>query len=278
MALSNDLIGTALPPTTLEWDDREVMLYALGVGARPPRELTLLDESKGPDVLPTFALIANFWAVRDVRSALGTTEGTMVHAAQALEVHRPVPARGAVETQARLTALWDKGRNTVCELTSTGLDSDGLLFTARSTTMLLGVGGWGGERGTTDAAPDPGEAAPDAVFDDVIRPEQSAIYRLSGDRNPLHIDPEAARRAGFDDVFLHGLCTMGFAARAVIATMAGGEPARLRSIACRFAKPVFLDAPLRTELWHHQGAEATTLFRSQQDGTVALGSGTATVI
>jgi acyl dehydratase len=109
---------------------------------------------------------------------------------------------------------------------------------------------------------------------DTIRAEQAAIYRLSGDRNPLHIDPAAARKFGFDDVFLHGLCTLGFAARALINVLGDGDPISLTSISCRFAKPVKLGAELRTEIWR-DGAAAR--FQSLQGDVVALASGTATL-
>ena len=100
------------------------------------------------------------------------------------------------------------------------------------------------------------------------------MYRLSGDRNPLHIDPAAARKAGFDDVFLHGLCTFGFAARAIINSLGQGDPNTLQSISCRFAKPVKLGAPLRTEVWR-DGAQVR--FRTSQGPVVALSSGAATL-
>lgn len=112
------------------------------------------------------------------------------------------------------------------------------------------------------------------MFDDVVRPEQAALYRLSGDRNQLHIDPEAARKYGFDDVFLHGLCTLGFAARAVIDRIGDGDPQSLASLGCRFSKQVKLDAPLRTEIWR---TEDSVRFRTLQGDVVALSSGTATL-
>jgi acyl dehydratase len=112
------------------------------------------------------------------------------------------------------------------------------------------------------------------LCDDVIRPEQAAIYRMSGDRNQLHIDPETARKFGFDDVFLHGLCTLGFAARALINRIGHGDPRALTSLSCRFVKPVKLDAPLRTEIW---GTGGSARFRTLQGDVVALSSGTATV-
>ncbi|OBH90225.1 MULTISPECIES: MaoC/PaaZ C-terminal domain-containing protein [unclassified Mycobacterium] len=272
MAPFDSAVGTALPPSTFRWDDTDVILYALGVGARPPAELRMLNEACGPDVLPTFALVANWWAVKDLRGVLDLGTYPIVHSAQSLEMRRPIGASGEVCVQAEVSAVWDKGKHAAVELTSRGADQDGTVFVAKSQTMVLGAGGFGGERGPA-AEPDP-DGPPDAVFDDVVRPEQAALYRLSGDRNQLHIDPDAARKYGFDDVFLHGLCTLGFAARAVIGRIGDGDPRSLTSLACRFSKQVKLDAPLRTEIWR---TEDSVRFRTLQGDAVALSSGTATL-
>lgn len=268
-----EAIGFALEPTTFSWSETDTILYALGVGARPPTETHLLDETRGgPGVLPTFALLANWWAVKDLRNALRLGSSPIVHGGQALDVHRPIEPRGKAVVSAVVTAVWDKGKHAAIEVTATGEDEDGPLFTAVGQTMVLGAGGFGGERGPT-AAEDP-QGRPSAAFQDTVRPEQSAIYRLSGDRNPLHIDPEAARKAGFDDMFLHGLCTFGFAARALINSLGNGDPLSLRSISCRFAKPVMLDAPLVTEMWQR---DSEVRFRTTQNGTVTLAAGAATI-
>jgi acyl dehydratase len=272
VTLSDAVVGTTLAPTTYRWSETDVILYALGVGARPPGELRLLDEHAGPAVLPTFALIANWWAVKDLRAALGLGSFPIVHSAQSLRLERPLGASGEVSVTAEVTAIWDKGKHAAIEVTSGGVDDDGPLFSAAAQTMVLGGGGFGGPRGPA-AAEDP-QGAPDAVYEDEVRPEQAAIYRLSGDRNPLHIDPAAARKFGFDDVFLHGLCTLGFAARALINVVGDGDPQSLTSISCRFAKPVKLDSELRTAIWRN-GDEVR--FQTLQGGVVSLSSGTATL-
>jgi acyl dehydratase len=272
VTLTASVVGTDLASTTFTWNDSDVILYALGVGARPPAEVALLNEQNGPAALPTFALIANWWAVKDMRGALDLGQFPIVHAAQSLELMQPVQPSGEVTVSAEVSAVWDKGKHAVVELAGRGADRDGTLFTTKSQTMVLGAGGFGGSRGpSADEDPD---TAPDVTYDDVIRPEQAAIYRLSGDRNQLHIDPEAAQKFGFDDVFLHGLCTLGFAARALINTVGGGDTRSLRSISCRFAKPVKLDAAVRTEVWH---ANESVRFRTMQGEVVALSSGTASL-
>lgn len=273
VALSGAVVGTPLPVTSHRWSPTEVILYALGVGARPPKERHLLDEHVGPAVLPTYALIANWWAVKDLRAILDLGSLPIVHSAQSLQLERPIAASGEITVAATVTALWDTGKHAVIEVSSTGTDADGPVFRASSQTMALGGGGFGGERPPAAAtAPD---AAPDGVHIDEVRPEQAAIYRLSGDRNPLHIDPAAARRFGFDDVFLHGLCTLGFAARALINVVGDGDPAALTSIGCRFAKPVQLGSDLRTEIWRDDTGRCR--FQTLQGEVVSLSSGTATL-
>ncbi|WP_052740663.1 MaoC/PaaZ C-terminal domain-containing protein [Mycobacterium sp. UM_Kg1] len=272
MSVSAALVGTPLKATTFAWTETDAILYALGVGARPPGELSMLNEHGGLTVLPTFALLANWWAVKDLRPMLDLGESPIVHGGQSLTLRRPLRPRGEVNVSGEVTAAWDKGKHAAIEVTTRGEDADGELFVAVGQTMVLGAGGFGGERGPSPA--DEPTGVPDFTVDDEIRPEQAALYRLSGDRNPLHIDPAAANRAGFDDVFLHGLCTLGFAARAVINAAGQGEPDALRSISCRFAKPVLLGQGLRTEIWR-DGADLR--FRASQGPNVTLSSGVATL-
>ncbi|MCF6390544.1 MaoC family dehydratase N-terminal domain-containing protein [Mycobacterium sp. MBM] len=272
LTLTADAVGTRLDPTTFAWTETDVILYALGVGARPPGELALLDEKHGPGVLPTFALLANWWAVKDLRSLLGLGAQPIVHGGQSLTLSRPMTPRGEVAVTGEVTAVWDKGKHASIEVTTRGVDDEGEVFVAAGQTMVLGGGGFGGDSGP--ARLDEPHGSPDIVIEDDVRPEQAAIYRLCGDRNPLHIDPDAARRAGFDDVFLHGLCTFGFAARALVNGLGEGDPDALHSISCRFAKPVMLGAPLRTEVWRDGDR---LQFRSSQGSIVALSAGTATL-
>jgi len=246
-AVGADLVGLELPPAEFAWDERDAIVYALGVGASPIDELDYLYEGRGPKVLPTFALIPNWWAVKSLGPAIDNQGRPMVHASQVLDLHRDLPPSGHVTARAEITAVWDKGSNTLIEVTGRAEDADGPLFETRSGTMILGLGGRGGERGPSAGADATPERPPDAVVSDQIRPEQGAIYRLSGDRNPLHIDPDAARAAGFDDVFLHGLCTLGFAARALLRV--AGPESRIAHLETRFARPLFLDRTLETRVW-----------------------------
>ena len=258
-AVGADLVGTQLPPIEFEWDERDAIVYALGVGASPETELDYLYEQRGPKTLPTFALIPNWWAVKDLGRAVDSQGRPVVHASQVLDLHRDVPPKGRITAQAEITAVWDKGSNTLIEVSGRAEDADGPLFESRSGTMILGLGGWGGERGPSSRADALPERAPDAVVASHIRPDQGAIYRLSGDTNPLHIDPAAAQAAGFDNVFLHGLCTLGFAARALLGV--AGAHARLTH--------------LETRVWKLDDGELA--FVATEGETTILANGRATV-
>jgi acyl dehydratase len=268
-----DLVGLELPAADFAWEPRDVILYALGVGADPAGELDYLYEARGPKVLPTFALIPNWWAVKDLGRVVDGRGNPMVHASQVLELHRDLPASGRITVRAAITAVWDKGANTLIEVSGHGRDEAGPLFDTRSGTMILGLGGWGGERGPSGRADAPPERPPDLVATSPIHRNQGAIYRLSGDVNPLHIDPDAARAAGFDDVFLHGLCTLGFAGRAVL--QARPPDARLARIETRFASPLFLDRTLETRVWDLGQGELQ--FVALDGDRTILANGRATV-
>ena len=270
--VGGELVGVELAPAEFTWEARDAIVYALGVGADPADELDYLYEARGPKVLPTFALVPNWWAVKDLGRVVDAGGRPMVHASQVLELHRDLPPSGRVTARAEVSAVWDKGTNTLVEVTGWGEDDDGPLFRTRSGTMILGLGGWGGERGPSSGGDPFPDRAPDLVVTSPIRRDQSAIYRLSGDLNALHIDPDAARAAGFDDVFLHGLCTLGFAARAVLT--AAGAGARLTRIETRFASPLYLDRTLETRVWD-LGDELR--FTAVEGDRTILANGRATV-
>ena len=272
-AVGVDLVGLELPRAEFVWDERDAIVYALGVGASPAEELDYVYEGRGPKVLPTFALIPNWWAVKDLGHAIDNQGRPMVHASQVLDLHRDLPSAGRLTARAEITAVWDKGANTLIEVTGRAEDADGPLFETRSGTMILGLGAWGGERGPSASTDAPPERPPDAVVSSPIRADQGAIYRLSGDLNPLHIDPDAARAAGFDDVFLHGLCTLGFAGRALLHV--AGTDARISHLETRFARPLFLDRTLETRVWRVDDNELR--FVAVEGDTTILANGRAVV-
>ena len=176
----------------------------------------------------------------------------------------------------KVTAVWDKGKAAVIETGGVVQDEKGPIVTTTSTLFIRGAGGFGGERGPSTAdvnkAPD---RAPDVTVEDETRPEQAAIYRLSGDPNPIHIDPDFAKMAGFEKPFLHGLSTYGFVGRAILKGLCGGDPAKFKSFDARFADQVFMGDKIITQMWKTAPGEAIVQAVTQRGNTV-LSQGKAT--
>ncbi|MFH8340798.1 MaoC/PaaZ C-terminal domain-containing protein [Streptomyces sp. AM6-12] len=239
----------------IAWSAKDVQLYHLGIGAgRPatdPGELryTLEDRLR---VLPSFATVAG-------AGEPGVTGGLsmpgvdvdlarVLHGGQALRVHRPIPVEGRATATSRITAVYDKGTAAVLVLRTEVADAEGPLWTDDARIFVRGEGGWGGDRGPSVRLPEPG-GEPDRTVERPTRPDQALLYRLSGDLNPLHADPEFARLAGFDRPVLHGLCTYGMTLKAVVDTLLDGDVGRVRSYTARFAGVVFPGETLRIRAW-----------------------------
>ncbi|MDP1819804.1 MAG: MaoC/PaaZ C-terminal domain-containing protein [Acidimicrobiales bacterium] len=269
-SLSADLVGRSFDPIETSWDSKDVMLYACGVGARPPEELDVLFEGKGPKVLPTFGVVPGMLAMGSLFSAgLDINPMMILHGEQAITLHREIPASSSARVTGRISEIWDKGKAAVLGCEGSVEDDDGPLFTTTATLFVRGAGGFGGERGPSTADRNvPPDRAPDHIVEDVTRKEQAAIYRLSGDRNPLHIDPEFATTAGFDVPFLHGLCTYGFVGRAILKALCDGDTSRFGSFAARFADQVYPEDSIITKLWVVGDGEAIVQAETQKGNVV----------
>ena len=194
----------------------------------------------------------------------------LVHGEQAIELHRQIPVEGKVRTVGKVAGIYDKGSGAVVVTESKSVDkaSGEPLFTTRASVFIRGEGGWGGDRGPSGPRNVPPEREPDHVVTYQTRADQALTYRLSGDRNPLHSDPEFAKMAGFPKPILHGLCTYGFTGRALLHSLCGSDPARFTSMEARFSKPVFPGDALTVKMWV-DGNEA--VFRTEtQNGDVVI--------
>lgn len=231
--------GHDLGTRTIAYDERDAILYALAVGASAT-DLDLVFEER-LRVLPTFALTLAQWAP-DALGALGAFDTrTALHGSQSLEVLAPLPRSGEITMSARVGEVWDKGRAAVFEVV---VESE--YFVATWSLFAPGAGGFGGERGpSAPAAPD--EQA-DTIGTLTTHADQAALYRLTGDRHHIHIDPAAAGRIGQPRPILHGLCTLA-AATLPLADMLGAHPADLRTLFGRFAAPVFPGDTAQVRAW-----------------------------
>ncbi len=267
--MANELIdvkqalGYELPEVTSHYDERDLALYALGVGAAQDpldtRELQYVYE-RHPDgfrPLPTYAVVpavaAIFKLAADGHQTPGLNYGLdrVLHGEQYTELFRPLPPKATLKSRPRIKDIFDKGKNALVETEVTTFDADTGEALARNevTTFVRGAGGWGGERGPTTEINVPPERAPDLVITEKTQPNQALLYRLSGDWNPLHVDPAFAQKSGFSRPILHGLCSFGFIGRHALNAFAGGDPSRFKSIKVRFSDTVFPGETLQTELW-----------------------------
>jgi acyl dehydratase len=278
MALNHSLVGVPGEPAERSWDSKDALLYAVGVGAGlgdPLQELEFTTEnSEGIEqkVLPTYAVLI---AQGRTSGSLGDFDRAMVvHAEQAIELHRPLPVAGIVRTTSTVTGIYDKGSGALVVTENVAVDAatGEPLATTRSSAFIRGEGGFGGERGT-DAAWDRPDREPDHQVTYQTRPEQALVYRLSGDRNPLHTDPKFAARGGFDRPILHGLCTYGVTGRALLHVLCDSEPARFRSMSGRFSRPVWPGESLTISVWREDGSDTALFQTTKDDGTVVIDRG-----
>jgi acyl dehydratase len=233
------------------------------------------ENSAGVDqvVLPTFATVLSQGAGIAMRSIGTFNPAMLVHGEQAFELYRPIPPDGKMSTVAKITGIWDKGSGAVMEveMNSVDLGSGEPIFRNNSSVFIRGEGGFGGERGPSG----PRNVAPDRDPDEVVSydtlPNQALIYRLSGDRNPLHSDPQFAQMAGFDRPIMHGLCTYGFTGRALLQALCDQDVARFKSMEGRFTKPAWPGDTLTIKMWV-DGSEA--IFRTEtQRGDIVIDQG-----
>jgi len=268
--ITSDLVGTQFEPIITSWNEKDAILYALGVGAKPEGELEFLYEGKGPEVLPTYAVIPSLMTMGNLRQAVKLKLHRLLHGEQSFELLRPLPAKTEITLNSHISEIWDKGKSAVLGVTAEAADADGPLFKSHSTLFYLGGGGFGGESGPSTADKNrPPEREPDEQVDYVTQPEQGAIYRLSGDRVPLHIDPEFAKKAGYDRPFMHGLCTYGFVGRAALHTLCGGDAGRFKSMTGRFSERVQFGDHIVTKMWRIGRGEAV-IQAETQGGNVVL--------
>ncbi len=273
--IGSDLVGLQFEPVKFEWDANKVILYALGVGAKPEGELEYVFEGKGPKVLPTFAVIPGMLSMGGLISNVEINLAMLLHGEQGITLYREIPPEAKVNVVGKVTAVWDKGKAAVIETEGVVEDSKGPLLSTTSTLFIRGAGGFGGERGPSAASEEIPQRAPDHVVEDFVQPEQGAIYRLSGDPNPIHIDPDFAKMAGFEKPFLHGLCTYGIVGRAILKTVCGGDRTRFSSFRARFADQVFYGDTIRTKIWVTGPGEAIVSAETQK-GNVVLSQAKAT--
>ncbi|XP_027621699.1 peroxisomal multifunctional enzyme type 2 isoform X2 [Tupaia chinensis] len=251
-------VGHKLPSFSSEYTELEAIMYALGVGAsaKDPKDLKFIYEGSSDfSCLPTFGVIIAQKSIMGGGLAeipgLSINYAKVLHGEQYLELHKPLPRTGKLRCEAVVADILDKGSGAVILIDVHSYFGKELICYNQFSIFLVGSGGFGGKRtsGKIKEAVAVPNRPPDAVLTDATSLNQAALYRLSGDWNPLHIDSNFANLAGFDKPILHGLCTFGFSARHVLQHFANNDVSRFKAIKARFAKPVYPGQTLQTEMW-----------------------------
>ena len=246
MTVDPDAVGATFGPIRRAWTSTDTLLYALGIGAGTTELAFTTENTGGVDqaVFPTYAAVLGTLGPHIFAPAGDFELADMVHGEQGFELRRPLPAVGEVDITGEITGIWDKGSGAVITTRVSGGD----LFTATSAVFIRGQGGWGGDRGPSTRV-----MAPERTADHVVSMPTydglNLLYRLSGDRNPLHSDPAFAHAAGFERPILHGLCSYGVAGRALLHTLCGSDPGRFVSMSGRFSRPVLPGDTITVLIW-----------------------------
>jgi acyl dehydratase len=278
MPINPDAVGSKGEPMEHSWTERDTMLYALGVGAGTDElQFTTENTTDTPlRALPTMAVILGTGAF-GAMSKIGTFNPAMlVHGEEAIELFDEIPPSGTVSTVGEIVGIWDKGKGAVIviESVSTDVSTAEPLFKVTMSAFIRGEGGWGGDRGPSGARNAAPERQPDHQVTYRTREDQALVYRLSGDRNPLHSDPAFAAMGGFDRPILHGLCTYGFTGRALLHALCDSDPARFAGMEGRFSSPVLPGEALTVKMWSDDGG--AVYQTCGEDGRVVIDSGRVT--
>lgn len=266
-------VGAEFPEVSAEWGADQVILYHLGLGAglrapTDPAELAYTYE-KALKVLPSYAVVPVFGALAGLAGVDGVSINfaLVLHGEQDIVIHRPIPTAARIVSKGRIADVYDKGKAALILIEVESSCDGEPLFTNRFSVFARGEGGFGGEPG-----PKPGNLAPEREPDLVVEcptlPNQALLYRLSGDKNPLHADPEFAKLGGFDTPILHGLCSYGIVCKAAVDGLLGGDVARVARYQARFAGVVFPGETIVVSMWQQDGQVILSARTNERDTPV----------
>jgi acyl dehydratase len=266
----------------VSYGERECILYALGIGIGmdplDPGELKFVYERAGLAAFPTMAVVLG-WPGRMTDPAFGVDERLVVAGDLKVVLHRPLAPKATLVSRPRVKEVIDKGPSNAAIIQNTRdlIGEDGApVATVDSSTFARKHGGFGGKATETPAPHAVPQAAPEKICDLPTPPNLALLYRLNGDENPLHADPERAKAAGFERPILHGAASFGIAARAILRECADYRPERLKSIEARFSRPVFPGDTIRTEMWR-EGEHISFQCRVVSRNDIVLSNGLATL-
>jgi acyl dehydratase len=275
-------LAAKFAPSTSSYEQDDVILYHLGIGAGVPatdaNELEYTYE-KSLKVLPSFGVVPVFSAMG---ASLFNVDGLkfnpamLLHGEQDIEIHRPLPTAAQIESQVRIAGIYDKGKAALVVLEVATKEQGGApLFTNRFSLFLRGEGGFGGDAGPKAGNEAPARAA-DLTVESKTLPQQALLYRLSGDKNPLHADPSFAKMGGFDTPILHGLCSFGIVCKAAVDHALKGDVSKVARYQARFAGVFFPGETMLTSIWR-EGNKLLVASKSKERGTPVLSNAALTL-
>jgi len=274
-------LGAELGEGTYTYSKDDVILYHLGLGAgvpaTDPNELEYTYE-KNLKVLPSFGVIPTFGAMGGMGNVEGLTFNfaMLLHGEQDLEVHQPIPPEATITNRGKVAEIWDKGKAALVVLQVESSDESGQpLFTNRFSLFLRGEGGFGGEPGPKAGNKKP-DREPDGVIEKTLMPQQALIYRLSGDKNPLHADPEFAKMAGFEPPIIHGLCSYGIVCKAIVDEVLDGDTTKVARWKARFAGVGYPGETYVISYWK-EGDKVLVEAKSKQRDAIIISNAAMTV-
>ncbi len=278
MAINPEIVGKEIKGEPFEWDQDKVILYALGIGAGI-EDLDFVYE-KALKVYPTFAVIPFFPTLIPIVAEANLNMFTVLHGEQKIILHKEIPTTGKLTNSAVCSSVYDKGdKGAVLNIDIKSRDEKGeLVFENKAVVMDRSGGNFGGDRGPKVKKTLPPEGQkPEFLVEYQTSKDQAALYRLSGDKNPLHIDPEFSKMGGFDKPILHGLCSFGYAGRAILKSVCENDPSKLKSFGMRFMGVVFPGESLITQGWKIDDKKYIVQTKTG-DGRVVMGNGEAIIV
>jgi acyl dehydratase len=274
-------LAAKFAPSTSSYEIDHVILYHLGIGAGvPPTDANELEYTyeKNLKVLPSFGVVPVF---SSMGASLFGVEGLkfnpamLLHGEQDIEIHRPLPTQAKLENQVRIAGIYDKGKAALVVLEVKTSEGGAPLFTNRFSLFLRGEGGFGGDAGPKAGNEAPARAA-DLTVETKTLPQQALLYRLSGDKNPLHADPSFAKMGGFDTPILHGLCSFGIVCKAAVDHALKGDVTKVARYQARFAGVFFPGETMVTSVWR-EGSQLLLASKSKERGTPVLSNAAITL-
>lgn len=271
MAIDPASLGYEAPPIEFKYGWRDTVLYALGVGASTEAELDYLYEGRGPKVLPTFSTIPTFAVFDGLVDRLRCDRRGMLHHSQKTEFLAPLRPSDRLRVIGRVSGLYDLKRLAISVFSIEAFDKhDALIIRGEVTLVLRNDGGFGGARPPKTERVVLPDRKPDFEFSERVAPTQALLYRLNGDYNPLHADPQFASDAGFDKPILHGLCTYGYAGRALVHGVCGGDPNKLATLHGQFSNAVFPGETLIVRSWAEEGRVVLGVSTAERPNQLCL--------